>query len=266
MLDQEVCGAQHLLARVDPEREVVEPPLRVPGVGDVDQLVPGDREAEPGARLGAVVEDDALVVAVAEHVRRERAARRHVGGEQVDVVEPLDGGPAPGVALRLVAQDGLEVGRWRIPLGLVVELEDVAVRVGEPVGRAVADIAVDPADPEARRLDRRHPPLQALRRAGADRHVPEPRLGRLGQLEAVALVVAVPAEEDRLALGRLLLHSQRLDEEAEAALRLRCQKLGVADVREVAEAHLPNLEGLVGSRRRADGSILVRSTGSGPPA
>ena len=50
--------------------------MRAARVGDVDQLVGGDGEAEPGAGLGAVVELDPLVQPVAEQLLREHAVRR----------------------------------------------------------------------------------------------------------------------------------------------------------------------------------------------
>ena len=58
----------------------------------------------------------------------------------------------------------------------------------------------------------------------------------LGQLEAVALVVAPAAQEDRLALARLDLHAEHVLEEAQARLGLRREQLGVADVRDVVQA------------------------------
>ena len=61
VVEEQVGGAQALLARVDPEGEVVQAPARAVGVGGVDQLVRGDRQAQPGPRLGAVVELDPLV-------------------------------------------------------------------------------------------------------------------------------------------------------------------------------------------------------------
>jgi hypothetical protein len=103
-VEEQVGRAQALLARVDPEREVVEPAVRAVVVLRVDQLVGHHRQAHPRAGLGAVVELHALVEPVAEHVGRELAHRTHVGGEEVDVVEPLHGHAASRVALRLVLQ------------------------------------------------------------------------------------------------------------------------------------------------------------------
>ena len=162
-VDEDVRGAQALLARVDPEREVVQAPARAVRVRDVDQLVRGDRDAHPGAGLRAVVELDALVEPVAEHVLAELARRPHVRGEQVDVVEPLDRRAAPDVALRLVAPGRREVRWGDVALGLVEQLEDVAVRVGEAVGRPVPDVAVDPARCRAPSPRRRRPGARAPR-------------------------------------------------------------------------------------------------------
>ena len=173
VVDEQVGGAQALLARVDPEGEVVQAAAGAVVVGDVDQLVRGDREADPGALLGAVVELDPLVQPVAEELLAELAARADVGGEDVDVVEPLDAGAAAGVALRLVAPRRLQVLGGDVALGLVVELETVAVGVLEAVGRPVSDVPVDPAAAEARLLDRRDAALERLGAPGAQREVAE---------------------------------------------------------------------------------------------
>ena len=79
------------------------------------------------------------------------------------MVEPLDGDAAADVALRLVLQRGAQVLGRDVALGLVVELEDVAVRVGEAVRGAVPDVAVDPALAEPGRLDRRDRAARAPR-------------------------------------------------------------------------------------------------------
>ena len=104
VVEEEVGRAQALLARVDPEGEVVQAPARAVGVGGVDELVRGDARAQPRARLGAVVELDALVQAIAELLLGEDAAGPHVGGQDVDVVQALDRRAAPDVALGLVLQ------------------------------------------------------------------------------------------------------------------------------------------------------------------
>ena len=81
---------------------MVQPAARAVRIRDVDELVRGDGEAEPGALLAPVVELDPLVQAIPEEILCEHAVRAHVGGQNVDVVEALDGGAAADVALRLV--------------------------------------------------------------------------------------------------------------------------------------------------------------------
>ena len=130
------------------------------------------------------------------------------------MVEPLDRRAPPDVSLRLVAPRRPQMVGGLVALGLVEELEDVAVRIGEAIGRAVADVAVGPALAEPRPLERRHAAVERLRAPGAKRDVPETGLRRLGELQAVAEVVAPAPQEDRLPVARLLLHSQHVDEEA----------------------------------------------------
>src|SRR5450631_2277923 len=87
------------------------------------------------------------------------------------------------IALRLVLQRGLELGRRLVPLGLVIELDLVPVRVLAHEALAVAEIAVGPADVEAGTLQRGGASFQRLRRAGAERHVAEAGCLRGGKLE-----------------------------------------------------------------------------------
>ena len=128
----------------------------------------------------------------------------------------------------------------------------------------MADVAVDPALAEAGRLDRGDAPVERLGAPGAQRDVAEPGLRRLGQLQAVAEVVAPAAEEDRLALARLLLHAEHVDEEAQALVGRRRQQLGVADAgddREPARSLLDQLAQaveVVRERARLELRALVR--------
>src|SRR5438552_3951458 len=92
-------------------------------IGDIDQLVRGDREAHPRALLAAVAVDDLLVEAEAELIHRERSVRGDVLREHIDVIEPLDGRSTPDVALRDVLQRRLQPIWWVVALGLVVELK-----------------------------------------------------------------------------------------------------------------------------------------------
>ena len=100
---------------------------------------------------------------------------------------------------------------------------------------AVADVSVDPAEPASRRLDGRDPAVERLGAPRPQRDVPEPGSGRLGELQAVAEVVAPAAQEDGLPVARFLLHAEHVDEEAEALLRLRGEELRVPDPGEVVD-------------------------------
>ena len=175
-VDEDVGRAQAFLARVDPERQVVETAARAVRVRDVDQLVGRDREAHPGAALRPVVHLDPLVEPIAEHVLREDAVGADVRGEHVHVVEPLHRTAATDVALRLIPPRRPQVLRRLVALGVVEELEDVAVGVREAVGAAMADVAVDPPLPEPRLLDRGDAPLERLGAPGAQGDVADARL------------------------------------------------------------------------------------------
>ena len=102
----------------------------------------------------------------------------------------------------------------------------------------MAEVAVDPALAEAGWPRSRHAALERLGAPGAQRHVAEAGPLGLGQLEAVALVVAPAAQEHRLPLARLHLHPEHLLEEAQALVRLGREQLGVADVGHVVDPSL----------------------------
>src|SRR4051794_5237607 len=240
-VEEQVRGAQALLARVDPEGDVVQARVRPVGVLRVDELVRGDRRAEPRARLGAVVELDALVQPVAEDVGREHAVGPHVGRQDVDVIEALHRGAAARVALRLVLQRRAQVVGRPIPVDVVVELERVAVGPGEAVAPPPPAVGVvEPRPPEPGRPDGGDAAVERLR---ARRAQPEQRhAGRLGlrELQAVALVVAPPAQVHRLALAAFDLHPEHLDEEALAVVAVRREQLDRPEVGDVAHDTAPS--------------------------
>src|ERR1700741_5113170 len=63
----------------------------------------------------------------------------------------------------------------------------------------------------------------------------EPGQLGLGQLEAVGLVLAPPAQEHRLARLMLHLHPEQINEEVQAVIGERGEQLGVGDVGEVVD-------------------------------
>ena len=75
------------------------------------------------------------------------------------MIEPLTQRLGPRTAVA-GSSTTAEVLRRAVPLRLVVELEDVLVRIGEAVGRAVADVAVDPTRAEPGLLDGGDPTLE----------------------------------------------------------------------------------------------------------
>ena len=90
------------------------------------------------------------------------------------MIEPADIDAARRKALRLIFQRGLQFGRRLVPFGLVIEFDDVAVRIAAAKRRTVAQIAIGPADVKSRALKRGDAPLQRLRAPRAQRHVLHP--------------------------------------------------------------------------------------------
>ena len=136
-------------------------PRQVARVRDVVRLLAG---REPDARLGAVVEHDLLGQPQAEILLEEDAVLGGIDGEEVDVVEVADADAAPRVALRLVLERRAKLGRRLVALGLVEELEAMAVGIEEAVGGTVTEIAVEPLALDAGRLECGDPALRAPRR------------------------------------------------------------------------------------------------------
>ena len=89
------------------------------------------------------------------------------------MIEALDRCAAADVSLRNVLQRRPQSLRRLVALGLVVELHRVAVGIGELVGRAVAEISVDPPDPAPAALDRGDAALERRLTPGAHRDVTE---------------------------------------------------------------------------------------------
>ena len=213
----------------------MEAPVPACVVGGVDQLVGGDRQTHPGALLGAVVVDDLLVEPVAELVHREAPVGRHVRGQDIDVVDALDRGAAVDVALRHVLEPGAQVLGRDVGVLLEEELKPVPVGVVELVRGPVPVVALVPADTEPGRLDGGGAALKGRGAPGPERRVAQPGQPRLGQLQAVGLVLAPAAQEYRLALAVLDLHTEQVDEEAQAVVGGRGEELGVGNVGDVVD-------------------------------
>ena len=192
-------------------------------------------EVEPDARLGAVVEHDLLGQPQAEVLLDEGAVLGGLDGEEVDVVEVADSDAAPRVALRLVLERRPKLRGRLVALGLVEELEPVAVGIEEAVGAAVAEVAVEPAALDSGRLERRDPALESLRAVRAVGQVPDPGLRGRGQLQRRPLVVAEAAQVHRVSRSPGDLHAEDLPEVDEALVRPRRQQLDVREVREVTD-------------------------------
>ncbi len=151
------------------------------------------------------------------------------------MVEPAHVDAAGREALGLVLQCRFERGRGRVPLGLVEKLHPVIVRRARDEGLALAEIALGPADAEARGLDRLDAPLERLRAPGAEREMPHARLLRRRELQRVVQVIVVGAQINRVALARGLLHADHLDEEPQALVGLRRQHFDMRQMRDVVD-------------------------------
>ena len=108
----------------------------------------------------------------------EDAVLGGVDGEEVDVVEMAHADAAAGVALRLVLQRGPELRRRLVALGLVEELEAMAVGIEELYAGPWPRSPSSQRARDAGRLERRDAPLERLRAVRAVREVPDARPAR----------------------------------------------------------------------------------------
>src|SRR5690606_12418388 len=108
---------------------------------------------------------------------------------QIDVVDTARTNAAAMIFLGDILQRRLFPGRRLVNPRVEIEFEDMAVRIAEPVGAAMAEIAVAPADAAAHRLYRLH---AALKRLGRRRPVADMAdAGRMvaGKLQRVKFVI-----------------------------------------------------------------------------
>src|SRR4051794_5974032 len=119
----------------------------------------------------------------------------------------------------------------------VVNPHVVAIGVGELIPSPLAGVWLPPGAVDPGVFQPLNPPRQGFGPPGPQRHVPEPGVIARGELEAVRLVVAVPAQVHRIACLRGDGEAEQVGEVREARLRRRGQQLGVADMGDVA--HIP---------------------------
>ena len=121
-----------------------------------------------------------------------------------------------------------------VPLRLIIEFEQMSVRVAELVGGPMPKLVSPPTDAQARSLQGGDAPRQSFRAAGAEGGVAE--AGRLcaGELQRIGFVIVPAAQEDRGARAAAFGHAEHVDEEFEAGLRLGRQQF---DMPEVGDVH-----------------------------
>ena len=153
VLEEDVGRPQYVLPLLDVEGDVVEPAARARLVQRVDELVRLRIGRQPDADLGAVVEQDLLRQPHAQVPLGEGAVLGGIDRKEVDVIEMTHADAAPGEAHRLVFEGGPELGGWLVALGLVEQLEPMAVGIEELVRPAVAEVTVEPLTPHPCRLE-----------------------------------------------------------------------------------------------------------------
>ena len=121
----------------------------------------------------------------------------------------------------------------------------MAVRRGEGECSPLAVGGLQPTGSASRALDRFGQIVEGRLGLGAKRCVPEARLGRLGDDDAVNVGVLVGAKEDGPTFRVCDLHAKEVDEELERRLGLRAQHLDVSKLRALGwQARTPLADGL----------------------
>ena len=136
-------------------------------------------------------------------------------------------------ALRLILQGRLQFRRRLIPFGLVVDFEDVSVRIVKLIGRTVAEFVFDPTDPGAGVFQRLDAPRERLRAACAKGRVAEKGGVGRGQFERIALVVVPAAQINGIPGLAADRHAQNVAKEREAFVGFRRHELEMAEMRDV---------------------------------
>ena len=153
--EKDIGGAQDILAAIDRVGQMMKTALRAGVVGGVGEIVALVGARHPHGGFAAVVEHDLLGKTEAEVLFEENPVGLDVGGQAVQMVQPPDIDAAGGISLRLILQRRTKFGRRLIPLGLVIQFDLMAVRILAEERRAVPEVAVGPADIEARSLSAR---------------------------------------------------------------------------------------------------------------
>jgi len=198
-VDQIIVGllTRDVLWDAIPIADVVQTPPRPALVAHEGDLVDQRAHAKPGADLDrAALEQDVLAQAEAELLLQEHPGGGHVRGQEVEVVEPPHRHAVQWPLLRAVEQWALLLS-WRLVVrDLPEQLHRVSGGRGEAIGRAMAAVALTPAEAQATTFDRRDPLFQRLGGGRTPSDMAQARLGGFGQLEGVMVEVFVRAQVD----------------------------------------------------------------------
>ena len=156
------------------------------GIGDVVALVV---DREPAPAQPAIVELDLLRHPAAQRLHHEIADFSHVERQQVEMVDAARRTSSAMIALGYVLQLGLLIFGRLVDTCVVVQLEDMPIRVGESIGPPMSLIVIDPADAAPHALDNRHPPRQRFRRRCAICDMTDARGGMCRELQRMEFII-----------------------------------------------------------------------------
>src|ERR1700733_1826996 len=148
ILEENIRSPQNILAAVECVSEMVETAGRSGMIARIGEVVALVRDRHPHRRFRAVVEHDLFGQPATQIFFEEYPVRLDIDSQTIEVIEAAHVDAARREALRLILQGRLPFGRRLVPFGLVIELDDMAIRVSAAKCRTMAEIAIGPADIE----------------------------------------------------------------------------------------------------------------------
>ena len=197
------------------------------GEGNVIGLVGG---GHPCACLGAVIQHDLFGQAHAQTLLEKHAGFGHIQHQQVQMVDPAGIAAAGGIFHRLIFQCGPERFGSLIPFGVVIEFDRVAIGRAGAIGRAVAEIAIGPADTPAFVLQDFDAAFECFLAHGAPRHMAHARGAGGRKLQRMEFVIIPAAQIDAVALAPAFGQAQHIDKEMDAFGQFGGEHLDMAEM------------------------------------
>ena len=178
------------------------------------------------------------------------------------MIDPPRPDAGDGAPVGLVLEPRAHGGGRLVPLHLVEDLHQVPRRIRELIGRPVASVSVDPPASASAPLERPNAPIQRLGTGRPPGHVPQPRLGGVGDLQGMVIEIAPGPQVHGRAVAVALPEAKDGGEEGERFGQPRGPQFDVRQVRNVLDGFRGGAAHGPGSPLRCFHIIRVRSASS----